>query len=372
MALSGYEDILVSCEHGVSKTRGLFCVLKEKAKGQSYLHIGDNEAADGHAAKENGIDAFLIMSAARMLEISAYRGILSYVEGLSSRVMVGMLAAELFHDPFALYGAQGKPGVDRPEVFGYLYLAPLLLSFLVWMFRSLEGKTRDIILFSARDGWFVRQIYHTLAKHWGLAALPGDEYFMVSRKLILQTVREPEGQARAAYQKYLDFLKLEKYDAVYLFGLVSGGICQAGIENLLGRKTKGLYFQKSISGSEEKDVLDVTAYFEERSAQDNDLRIFAMCDFLESIFTSYQPSFIGFDKEGNSHYDKEKRSGEQMTCLKGIHKGMREYCRVFSGIMCRLPDSMPLPDFCDELLQYTDARFSRIDIPALKELMQDG
>ncbi len=363
--ITGYEEILVSCEHGVSKTKGLFRVLKEKARGQSYLHIGDNEAADGYAAKESGIDAFLIMSAARMMEISTYRESLSYVDGLCSRIMVGMLAAELFCDPFALYDSQGKPGVNRPQAFGYLYLAPLLLSFLVWVFKTLEGKTQDIILFSARDGWFVRHIYHILAKSWGLAALPKDVYFMVSRKAMLQSVREPEGQMGAAYKKYLDILKLERYHAVCFLELMSEGTCQAEVENLLGRKTKGLCLHKNISGGEEKYAIDVTAYFKEQSAQDNDLRFLAVRDFLEGIF-------IWGDREGNFHYKKEECSDEQMACLKGIYKGVREYCKCFSKIMCKLPDNMPLPDFCDELLRYTDARFSCIDIPALKEFLLDG
>ena len=62
---------------------------------------------------------------------------------------------------------------------------------------------------------------------------------------------------------------------------------------------------------------------------------------------------------------------EQMEHLKEIHKGILKYCKCFSEIVKRIPIHMPSSSFCDELLKYTSAEFSIIEIPTLKEFMLD-
>lgn len=371
LGVTGYADILVSCEHQASKTRGLFHVLKEKIKGQSCLHIGDNEEADYLAAKENGIDAFLVIPAMRMLETSSCRDILSYLDGMGSRVMAGMFSSKLLNDPFALYESGGRPTVREPRDFGFLFIGPLMVSFLVWMLKFLEGKNRDIVLFSSRDGWLVQKAYHILAGQWGIACLPEDVYFMISRKAVLPAGEGAEGQDGAAYRKYLAGLKLDNFGNIYFFDFMSRGTCQTGLEKILGRKITGLYFQKSVSGDAGKDSIEVHAYFKEDSAQGSSRRIFAICDFLECIFTSYQPSFRGMNARGEAVYEEETRSAAQMACLEEIHKGILEYCTCFAEIAHRMPDSMPQPDFCDELLKYTGEDFLKTAIPAMKSFVLD-
>lgn len=367
--ITGYEEILVSCEHHTTKPDGLFQILKEKAKGSSYLHIGDNEEADYRGALKNGIDSFLILPAMRMLEISAYKDVLMYLSGVESRVLIGMLAGEVFNDPFALYNSQGKPYMESAQAFGFVFIAPFIVSYLVWMLGSLEKKGRELILFSARDGWIIRKSYHILKSKWKLTGMPQDIYFMISRKAILQALED--GKGGIAYRRYLEGLKLSNYRQIYFFDFMSRGTCQAKLEKIVGKKMKGLYFQKSISGDEEKDAIDVKAYFKETFAYGSSMRIFAMCDFLECIITAYHPSFLGMEEDGTFIYDKEKRSTEQIECLKEVHKGILDYCESFSSILKKLPKQMPPAEFCDEILKYTDADFSRIDIPALKEFMLD-
>lgn len=369
--ITGYEEILVSCEYHVSKLNGLFWILKERARGESYLHIGDNQEADYHAAKKNGIDAFLIMPAIRMMEISTWKNALTYMGGMESRVMLGMLASEAFNDPFTLYESNGKPRVDCSRIFGYLFIAPLALSYLVWMLQILENKKSALLLFAARDGWLVQKAYDILREQWKLRDLPKDIYFMVSRKAVLEAEAKPDGEAGIAYRKYLEEIGINDYKDIYFFDFMSRGTCQSKLERLTGRKLIGLYFQKSISGEKDKDEIDVKAYFESTTAHDSDLRIFAMCDFLECVFTSFQPSFIRVETDGNFIYDKEKRSVGQIECLKEIHRGVLDYCRSFAKIIKKVPGSMPLPEFCDELLKYTSREFSVVEIPALKDFVLD-
>ena len=134
---------------------------------------------------------------------------------------------------------------------------------------------------------------------------------------------------------------------------------------------QGVYFQKSISGVASKDAIQVWPYFEEGSAHDRDLRIFALCDFLECIFTSYDPSFEKMDREGNCIYEREKRTEGQLRTLKEIHSGIFRYCSDFAGIQKELPEEMPPKKYCDGVLKLTSSQYSRILIPELKEFMLD-
>lgn len=369
--ITGYEDVLVSCEYNRSKPKGLFEVLKEMAKGGSCLHIGDHEEADYCAAQRSGIDAFLIMPAMRMLEISSYKNALTYLNGLESRVMLGMLAAEVFNDPFCLYASQGRPTIKKAETFGFSLIAPLVASYMVWMLSHLLGKEGGILLFSARDGWMIQKAYHIVRDKWKLKVLSEDIYLMISRKVVMKAVEEPDSPTGIAYGKYLESLGLNSYRQIYFFDFMSRGTCQAKLEKILGRKMTGLYFQKSVSGDLEKDAIDVESFFKETSAHDSNLWIFAMCDFLECIMTSYQPSFIDLEADGTLVYDREKRSKEQIKCLKKIHKGILRYCECFADIIGKFPVHMSSAEFCDELLRYTGSAFSRIDIWELKEFMLD-
>ena len=221
--VTGYEDILVSCEYQVSKSNGLFQILKEKAGGMSYLHIGDNPEADYTAAKENGVDAFLIMSAIQMMEVSSWKSILTYLKEIESRVMLGMLASELFNDPFVLYASQGKPRIVCSQDFGFLLIAPLVLLFLVWMLNILENKEKAFLMFASRDGWLMQKAYHILKKQWNLKYLPKDIYFMISRKAIMEAEKEPDGQTGILYRKYIENLNISSYEELYFFDFMSKG-----------------------------------------------------------------------------------------------------------------------------------------------------
>jgi FMN phosphatase YigB (HAD superfamily) len=56
------ENILVSCDYGVSKSSGLFAELRKKVGMAKILHIGDNWEADIQSAARYGIDdTFYIM-----------------------------------------------------------------------------------------------------------------------------------------------------------------------------------------------------------------------------------------------------------------------------------------------------------------------
>ena len=367
--ITGYTELLVSCDYRTRKPERLFEVLKGKAGRTDILHIGDHKEADYDAPKRHGIDAFLIMPSIRMMECSAYSDTFIHLKSVPSRIMLGMLAAEVFRDPFVLSGTKGTPVIADAEHFGYAFIAPLALSFTVWMIHKVRSYKDAVLLFSARDGWILQKIFRQLAEAWKLSALPEDLYLMVSRKALELAGRG--GETEKNYRAYLETLGLEGYDTVFYVDFMSRGTCQSLLESITGRELQGIYFQKSVSGIASKDAVQVWAYFKERSAHEKDLRIFALCDFLECIFTSYLPSFYRISREGEYVYETEKRTESQLEILKKIHSGIFRYCKEFAEIFTELPGDMPSSEFCDEILKFTSSEYSRTEIPELKDFMLD-
>lgn len=387
--ITRYDGLLVSCDHKTTKQEGLFGKMKEQAPaGSAYLHIGDHPAADGEAARENGMDAYLILSPLRMMELSAYAGLLVYLGGLESRVMLGLLMSEVFSDPFALYRSEGRPRIGRSRDFGYVFLAPLVVSVLTWMFgRVKEDKDgrRAAVLFSARDGWLLEQLYRMMAELFRMRGLPKSQYLLISRQAVMSLEEPGNSVQRKRYQEYLEELHLvrkadgsmepqgdsEGYEQIYFFDFMSRGTCQYHLEQLAGRELHGLYVQKSDSGDPRKEALKVESFYKERNALDSDRRIFGLCDFLECILTSYEPSFLGFSDACQPVYEDERRTEGQLCCIREIHEGIVEYSRQFAEILYRLTGKTPEVDFCDGVLRLMGADDSRVDIPELREMVLD-
>ena len=367
-----YHKLFVSCEYKVTKQNGLFQEMKRHApSGCTYLHIGDHPVADGEMARKNGIDDFGILSPLRMMELSSYSQLLVHVEGLEGRIMLGLLMSEVFQDPFAMYHSGGKPKISMSKSFGYVFLAPLILSFMVWMLGQVKGDRRAAILFSARDGWLPEQLYRMMTRAFRLSGLPESNYLLISRRAVLQLDEPDKWVQRKRYQKYLEDFHLEAYERVYFFDFMSRGTCQYHLEKLLHRELQGLYFQKSKSGEAGKDALAVKRYYKEENAVDSERHIFGVCDFLECILTAFTPSFIEFSEEFQPIYEEERRTKEQIACVRDIQEGIKDYCRQFTEILTCLPEQMPPVDFCDEMLQLMGADYSRIAVLQIKEMILD-
>ena len=96
------SQILVSCDFAVSKSNGLFTILRNMVGDKKILHIGDNYEADMEAALRYGIDdIFAIESGLSMLEDSSAESILDYDGTLQNRLVIGEFVAMQFNDPFA-------------------------------------------------------------------------------------------------------------------------------------------------------------------------------------------------------------------------------------------------------------------------------
>lgn len=133
LGISGYQDVIVSCDYGTNKLRDLFEILKIKIGEKNCLHVGDNVIADMLGALSAGLDVFYVKSAYEMLNASNYFEIIKSISTYNEKAIVGLLISYIFNNPFSLCGKIGKIDLNFKFDIGYVVLAPILIGFFQWM-----------------------------------------------------------------------------------------------------------------------------------------------------------------------------------------------------------------------------------------------
>jgi len=326
--ITGYQDIFISCEYGTGKSEDLFDIYKSRLgfgvnSGKKMIHIGDSAYEDGVCALKHGIDSCLIKK--QQITLSAY------------------------------------------DV-GRKLLAPCLLNFSRWLCDQLKKDKADRILFIARDGFLIKQIYD---------ALPGaidSTYLLISRKLAVaaaiyseadiqkvfqlsfdgtpeemlekrfqlckkEIMPYEEGQwtaleyimrhkklilhqaerLRRDYQLYLGTLGVGEEEKVGIFDFVSTGTCQACLEKIWGRKLKGYYFERIGTGDKEKWELDIIDYVSMTGKET--LRNYFL---VEPLIKSRAPSVKCFDEKAEPVYAMGHMSEEYQRYIEKVQQAILE------------------------------------------------
>ena len=203
-SILGYYDLFISCDYKKTKAKGLFDIYQKQIEGESYLHIGDNYETDIMPAKKNKIDTVEIMSAREMLWISLYAEIFEYVHTISERNLVGLFVAKAFNNPFSLENSDGKLEVLGYERFTYLFIAPIISEFLLWLDDKVKMKEYDKILLFARDGYLIESLYKMLADSSKYKEEMKIIYFLTSRVAsISSTIFSREDIVRATRAEFM-------------------------------------------------------------------------------------------------------------------------------------------------------------------------
>jgi FMN phosphatase YigB (HAD superfamily) len=188
MHIRGYNKIYVSCDYGVSKGNGLFERYLKDNKNMSCLHIGDNPMADVQAPLKYGMDSYGIKSAFEMMKISNFVNIMPWVNHCNEKNLLGLVLAEVFNNPFALYDTAGVVRVDSFEKIGKIFAASLAAIYILELISYLEKETDyQKVIFGARDGYIFMKIYDKFREKYGKnRELPEPVYLLVSRKLCIR------------------------------------------------------------------------------------------------------------------------------------------------------------------------------------------
>ena len=375
----GYDELMISNEYSTSKGQNLFNVFIHKVKDKKILHIGDSEAFDIMAAQRNGIDNFRILSAYDMLQISVYKEVLYEIVDLTGRLQVGYFISRIFNSPFALFESDGKGRVKTGRDIGYIYMAPIITDFLLWLANKIKDKKSARVLFSARDGYLIDKLYGILRKKESLIKLPEGLYFLTSRILCIsaslfneddilwsmnntfsgspeellkkryfltegeieyfdpnkyssisqyilahkKAILSKSAEIREKYMEYISGLGLNGDDDLIFFDFVSTGTCQLCLSRLLNADLKGYYFYRFNTMDIAKQKLLIEApYTSEGILAANSL-------LLECILTSFVPTVNGFDSSGKPVYLEERRTEEELCYIKEVQDGIVEYFEDF-------------------------------------------
>lgn len=429
LGIEGYDDLLVSCDYKTNKETDLFKVYKEKVLASSYLHIGDNKNADGTSANNNGIDSYLIKSAYQMMQISSYAVMDKYIKTINERAILGLCIEKIFNNPFTLNNTYGKPNINSIADFGYTFIGAVITKYLLWLADELKNEKYDDVLFAARDGFLIQKLYNSLVKQLKLEGMPKGKYFYTSRKLCTLAAMDneenikwlaayydeykPEEMVKKKFQlkekeilpydekvyssceeyalahkdkifvkskdvrdnylKYMKKIGLEKGKKYAMFDLCAGGTVQYFLSKIVPFKLKGLYVGRYYHPRCNifKNI-DANSLFLNYGSYIYSSYFFGHYLFLETIITSFSPSIVSMDENGDPIYGKEVRSKHQLEFVKEMHRGIEEFFNDFIGRVYVKGESIS-NEFIDMLYNLMDEGYSKENYASSKfvELVDD-
>ena len=365
--LIGYDDLLVSCEYGTAKTQGLFAILKEQYKGENILHIGDDEYADIESAKNNGMKAFRLYSASDLFDALGGLGIEDEMVSLSDCVKVGFFLANIFNDPFWFEDEERRLFAKDAADLGYLFCAPMITDFTLWLRENVGKQGYENILFGARDGYLIDQLYkmtesserslyfhtsRTAAIRAGMETQTDIEYVdsmkysgtpeealrvrfgievadagSVDRAaLILGKAK----QQRENYQRYIEKQHISDGTMAF-FDFVAKGTTQMYLQKLFSQHMKGFYFLQLEPEFMADKGLDIEPFYSDKEKDSS--AIFDNYYILETILTAPYPQMLEMDTEGNPVFAAETRSEQDLKCFERAQNGIREYFKEYLRIL---------------------------------------
>lgn len=354
--ITGFNDIIISCEKRCNKLDGLFGIYKNNIISDSYLHIGDSWTADFVAAAKEHIDVILIQSSLGLFKDSNISYIGKYLYSLDDRSMMGAFIARCFNSPFSKR-ADGKITVSRLEDVHALFIAPLVTCCVLWLVKKLSRGEYDKVLFASRDGYLIKELYNWYVATQHITKAPPSVYLYTSRKssvgAAISTVNDIdeyiEYRGKTAFEnifsgdnfesvedvikvsegkkqnlkKYILKLGLKPNEKYAFFDLVSGGTTQYYLSKSFFNNIEGFYLNYSDIGFSEQIIVH-SLFFDMPTAPFTHFET-PYTAFLESVLTSLEPSVVGFDEEGEPVFSPHTRNSSEESYISTAHETIREY-----------------------------------------------
>ncbi len=365
--ITGANKILVSSEHGTSKTQKLYEVLTGEYPLKKILHIGDDELADMEKAARYGIETYHVYSGMDLFGALGSLGIEDELNTLSDRIKAGMFIAGLFNNPFWFEDEERKLAVDNVFGIGYLFCAPMITDFLLWMKKKAEMEGYMQMLFCARDGYLPGRLFKEISYY------TNPIYFLSSRTAVIRAGMENErdieyvdsmkyfgtpeeflksrfgisvddinsidrekeillkaGVQREYYKKYIEKLDIQD-SPIAMFDFVAKGTTQMYLQKLFNNRLKGFYFLQLESVFMADKGLDIESFYSDQEKDDS--AIFDNYYILETILTSPYPQLEEFDANGNPVFAEETRTDQDIRCFEQAQRGITAYFEEYLAIL---------------------------------------
>ena len=376
--ITGYFDILDSCEYRKLKLEGLFEELVATNPGERVLHIGDSYINDCVCAEAAGVDSCLI-PAGKNLTDSVNIHIPDKCTLEPDDIVIGYQTSELCNDPFINTNKLLDIGDQLAYSIGYSCMGPLLLSLVQWMTKATDIGQYDGLLLSARDGYLLEKILKKLKEQ---ATIPNSveiHYFYTSRKAAVAMRTDSESvinllvdQTSAMYlpdemlrevfcidkeritpydlgkygdnryqyvwdhfeiikenvlklkQRFFRYMGKEglKLGGRYLFyDFVSSGTVQKSLFPIVPFEMDGIYY--SFNGE-----MSFPGKLFSKFDHSNEI-LMANYKLMEYFMSSPEASLWGYDENGTPVLCNDDRTKEQISYLKVVHQGVLDYTDAF-------------------------------------------
>ena len=188
--VEGYEKLLISCETNLRKDTA---AIWDNLRGleDKLIHIGDNETSDIQLPGDRGFDAYHVMNALNLFELTPFGKMLAErldrKKSLYAGIFLGVVLAKKFQSPFALNeeitAQAGRIVLKNYRELGYWFFGTPRLTFILWLIQKTRADNIRRILFFSRDGYFLQPLYKFICELLNLKPLPSD-YFYASRRAI--------------------------------------------------------------------------------------------------------------------------------------------------------------------------------------------
>lgn len=391
--ISGYKGLFVSCDVKKEKSDGaLYQYFLEYVGVGRSLHIGDNRRVDIEMARKNGLDAYQIYSAYELLMASAMQDILSDVNTLQKRCIVGLIISRIFNNPFALYGSKGYFRINDIGDVGYCFVAPMLNEFTDWFISQVKENRIQQVLFPSRDGYLVKKIYEMkadcnaetvyfrasrravtvagiydksdiekiasrryngryadyLRSRFGIDMSPIDE----RRDNVIGSVQDSEVQQlladyedkilqnakveRIQYLKYLSTMGILTDKRQALFDCVAGGTIQYYLTKLLQQNLLGIYFAtvnlpNDMYAANTASIRTAYGNMESYTVHNQFEKYYL---FLEAVLVDSMPTFSHISFDGDELYEQESGRNNYDEIEK-LQKAVLEYVADYEELFPR-------------------------------------
>lgn len=373
--ISGYSDVLVSCEYNIGKRQGLFKELKDVVSmscNHAILHIGDDIVSDIEAASNAGLESFKIYNAEEMFDAVGGFGLEQYIETISDRVKVGMMNSVLFNSPFMFENEDKRIVLNGAEDIGYVICSPIISDFVMWLTNEVNENEIKNVWLSARDGFLIEQLYKMLGEKGtyfltsriaairaGVESVADIEYvdsmryfgdvkenvkvrfgIDVDDKCIdtkascltdyADVILENSIVKKKNYIKYLDELEIGDGDIAF-FDFVAKGTTQMYVQRLTDHHIKGLYFLQLEPEFMKDKGLDIKPFYSKEEKDES--AIYDNYYILETLLTAPHPQVLEFDDIGKHIYAEELRSEKDLNCFEMMQQGVKNYFEQYINMV---------------------------------------
>lgn len=390
--ITGYAGLYISCSRKQLKLQGLLETYRSEVGEGRFLHVGDHLIHDGICAGLAGIDYCLIPSGYKCALCSPVKRAMERVDSLSERIIMGMVIDRLFNSPFVSFSKYMVSEAD----YAYSFFAVYIIKFVLWIGETAKKAGYRGVLFAARDGYLIKQMYDLLREYDNI---PKGVYFYTSRKAAvmpcvkdeqyinmiidiytgravneimkegflitddklmpyvpdtyepwqmyvwehLNAIRDRAEEARRNYLKYMGNLGLAIGWKYAFMDWVSSGTCQKSLVQYAPFDIEGLYaYWKRDNNAE---FIDVKSMIEEKS-------LFFIDHYrkYETFLTSLEPSVKFFDGQGEPVFTEDERTEKEMRYVQAMHRGCLELFREFLSLAGKVESESLGLSFSDCLL----------------------